>query len=35
MNGKGIDDALLISTVITSSALERGVNLFKCFIDLK
>ena len=35
MNGKGIDDALLVSSMITSSALERGVNLYKCYIDLK
>ena len=35
MNGKGIDDALLIFSMITSSALERSVNLYKCYIDLK
>ena len=35
MSGKGIDDALLISTMISSSALERNINLYKCFIDLK
>ena len=35
MRGKGIDDALLISTMITGSALERYLNLYKCYIDLK
>ena len=35
MKGRGIDDALLISTILTSSALERNVNLYKCYIDLK
>jgi hypothetical protein len=27
-------DALLVSRVLASSALERGLKLFKCFIDL-
>ena len=35
MNGKGIDDTLLISTAMTTSALEKGVNLYKVYIDLK
>ena len=35
MKGKGIDDALLISTMITGSSLERNLNLYKCYIDLK
>ena len=35
INGKGIDDALLILTVITTSALVKGVNLYNCYIGLK
>ena len=33
-NGSSTIDSLLVSRFLSSSARKRGVNLYKCFIDL-
>ena len=34
MIGKGTDDALLISSIISLSAIKNNISLYKCYIDL-
>ena len=34
MAGRGTDDALLLSNIIANSAIEKNINLYKCYIDL-
>ena len=34
MNGKSTEDASFISTLMTESAMDRGVIIYKCYIDL-
>ena len=34
MAGRGTDDALLLSTIISNTALEKNISLYKCYIDL-
>jgi hypothetical protein len=32
--GRSTSDAIIVSRILASNALERGLKLFKCFIDL-